>query len=82
VPGERWREPPESGLDVAKGRCSNCTAIALVFSMMEIVYQSLDSYELIGEMDVAVVAEFREKIARYIDKLTSAGLTGRHRLTG
>ncbi|MFY9952816.1 hypothetical protein [Bradyrhizobium sp.] len=50
--------------------------------MMEIVYQSLDSYELIGEMDVAVVAEFREKIARYIDKLTSAGLTGRHRLTG
>ena len=52
-----------------------------VFDAWKLFDQSLDSYELIGEMDVAVVAQSREKIARYIDKLTSAGLTDRHRLS-
>jgi hypothetical protein len=48
--------------------------------MKEIVDQALEAYELIGEMDVAVVAQSREKMIRCIDKLTSAGLTDRHRL--
>ena len=41
--------------------------------MNEIIDQALEAYELIDEMDVAVVAQTREKVARYIDKLTSAG---------
>jgi alpha-D-ribose 1-methylphosphonate 5-triphosphate synthase subunit PhnI len=49
--------------------------------MKEIVDQALEAYELVDEMDVAAVAQSREKVARYIDKLTSAGLTDRHRLT-
>ncbi len=49
--------------------------------MKEIVDQALGAYELIGEMDVAVVAQSREKIVRYIDQLTSAGLTDRHQLS-
>ena len=48
--------------------------------MKEIVDQALGAYELIGEMDVSVVAQSREKIARYIDKLTSAGQTDRQQL--
>jgi hypothetical protein len=48
----------------------------------EIVDQALDAHELIGEMDVADVVESREKIARYIDKLTPAGLTDRQQLIG
>jgi hypothetical protein len=36
---------------------------------------------MVGEMDVAVVAQCREKVARYIDKLTSAGLTDRYQLS-
>jgi uroporphyrinogen-III decarboxylase len=51
------------------------------FSMKEIVDQALGAYEFIGEMDVAVVAQSREKIIRYIDQLTSAGLTDQHQLT-
>jgi hypothetical protein len=49
--------------------------------MKEIVDQALEAYELMDEMDVAVVAQTREKVARYIDQLTSAGLKDRHRLT-
>jgi hypothetical protein len=49
--------------------------------MREIVDQALEAYELIDEMDVAVVAQTRERIARYIDKLTSAGHTDPHQLT-
>ena len=48
--------------------------------MREIVDQALEAYELIDEMDVAVVAQTRERIARYIDKLTSAGHTDPHQL--
>jgi hypothetical protein len=46
-----------------------------------IVDRALETYELIDEMDVSVVAQTREKIARYIDKLTSAGHTDPHQLT-
>ncbi len=49
--------------------------------MKEIVDQVLGAYELIGEMDVSVMAQSREKIARYIDKLTSAGHTDPRQLT-
>lgn len=49
--------------------------------MKEIVDQALDAYELVGKMDVALVAQSREKVARYIDKLTSAGLTDPYQLS-
>jgi hypothetical protein len=49
--------------------------------MKEIVDQALGAYEFIGEMDVAAVVQSREKIVRYIDQLTSAGLTDQHQLT-
>jgi len=48
--------------------------------MKEIVDQALGAYELIGEMDVALVAQSREKMARYIDKLASAGHKDPHLL--
>jgi len=62
-------------------QCNYCSAVALEYSMREIVDQALEAYELIDEMDVAVVAQTRERIARYIDKLTSAGHTDPHQLT-
>jgi hypothetical protein len=61
-------------------QCNHCSAVALEYSMKEIVDQALEAYELIDEMDVAVVALSREKIARYIDQLTSAGHTDPHQL--
>jgi hypothetical protein len=62
-------------------QCSYCSAVALEYPMKEIVNQALEAYEWIDEMDVAVVAQTREKIARYIDKLTSAGHADPHQLT-
>lgn len=41
--------------------------------MNEIVDQLLDTYELTRGLDAARVAQSREKIIRYIDKLASAG---------
>jgi hypothetical protein len=41
--------------------------------MKEIVDRALRTYELIGEMDELRVAQSREKIIQYIDKLASAG---------
>jgi hypothetical protein len=61
-------------------QCNYCSAVALEYSMQEIVDQALEAYELIGEMDVAVVAQSREKIARYIHQLTSAGHTDSRQL--
>ena len=49
--------------------------------MKEIVDQAFEAYELIDELDVAVVAQTREKVASYIDKLTSAGHTNPDQLT-
>lgn len=48
--------------------------------MKEIVDRALGAYELIGDMDVAAMAQSREKIAGYIDKLVSAGHTDPHQL--
>jgi hypothetical protein len=57
-------------------QCTFCGAVLPeFFPMKEIADQALRSYELIGEMDFAVVAQSREKIIRYIDKLASAGHT-------
>jgi hypothetical protein len=61
-------------------QCNYCSAVALEYSMQEIVDQALEAYELIDEMDVAVVAQSREKIARYIHQLTSAGHTDSQQL--
>ena len=41
--------------------------------MKEVIDEALGAYELIGEMDVALVAHSREKVAQYIDKLAAAG---------
>lgn len=49
--------------------------------MNEIVEQTLGAYEMIDQMDVALVAQCRERVARYIDKLTTAGLTDRCQLS-
>ena len=49
--------------------------------MKEIVDQAFEAYELIDELDVAVVAQTREKDASYIDKLTSAVHTNPDQLT-
>jgi hypothetical protein len=62
-------------------QCSYCSAVALEYSMNKIVELALEAFELIDEMDVAVVAQTREKVARYIDKLTSAGHTNPDQLT-
>lgn len=62
-------------------QCGYCNAVALVFFNEGNCRPALGAYEFIGEMDVAVVAQSREKIVRYIDQLTSAGLTDQHQLT-
>jgi len=41
--------------------------------MREIVDQALETYELIGRMDAAQVAQSRARIEQYIDKLVAAG---------
>jgi hypothetical protein len=61
-------------------QCNYCGAVKMEYSMQEIVDRALEAYELIDEMDVAVVAQSREKIARYIHQLTSAGHTDSHQL--
>jgi hypothetical protein len=59
----------------------HCDAVALgVLSMNEIVDRVLDTYKLTRELDAAQVAESREKIIRYIDKLASAGQNDPHQL--
>ena len=49
--------------------------------MREIVDQALQTYELIGKMDAAQVAQSRARIERYIDKLVAAGLDDPDQLT-
>lgn len=49
--------------------------------MQEIVEQALGTYELTSKMDAAELARSRDRIARYLDKLISAGQDDPHRLT-
>jgi hypothetical protein len=74
--------PQKAGAAMRLLHCGNVGVFkALEFSMKEIVDQALGAYEFIGEMDVAVVAQSREKIVRYIDQLASTGLTDQHQLS-
>ena len=49
--------------------------------MNEIVDRVLETYEFTRGLDAARVAQSREKIIRYIDKLASAGHTDPHQLS-
>jgi len=49
--------------------------------VQEIVEQALGTYELTSKMDAAELARSRDRIARYLDKLISAGQDDPHRLT-
>jgi hypothetical protein len=51
------------------------------FGMNEIADRALETYELVEQMDAALVAQSREKLIQYIAKLTSAGQHDPHRLT-
>jgi hypothetical protein len=48
--------------------------------MNEIVDRVLETYELTRGLDAARVAQSREKIIQYVDKLASAGQTDPHQL--
>jgi hypothetical protein len=48
--------------------------------MDEIVDRALHTYGLTSELDAAWIAQSREKIIRYIDKLGSAGQKDAHQL--
>jgi DUF971 family protein len=50
------------------------------FSMDEIVDRALYTYGLTRELDATRIAQSREKIIRYIDKLGSAGQNDTHQL--
>jgi hypothetical protein len=55
-------------------QCSSYRIAAVSeFGMNEIADRVLGAYELIGELDAAHVAQSRERIIQYIEKLTSAG---------
>ncbi len=49
--------------------------------MREIVEQALGGYELTRKMDATELAQSRERITRYLDKLISAGQADPHQLT-
>jgi hypothetical protein len=49
--------------------------------MRAIVDQALQTYEFAGEIDSAQLAQSREKVVRYIEKLVSAGQKDTHQLT-
>jgi hypothetical protein len=49
--------------------------------MREIVDQALGDYELTSKMDAAELAQSRDRITRYLDKLISAGQADPHQLT-
>jgi hypothetical protein len=49
--------------------------------VQEIVERALGTYELTSKMDAAELARSRDRIARYLDKLISAGQDDPHRLT-
>jgi hypothetical protein len=49
--------------------------------MREIVDQALETYELIGKMNTAQVAQWRARIEQYIDKLVAAGQSDPDQLT-
>jgi len=53
-------------------RCIYCS-VALEFAMNEIVDRVLDNYGLSHELDTEQVTASRDRIARYIDRLVSAG---------
>jgi hypothetical protein len=60
--------------------CNNCGA-ALEHCVREIVEQALGGYELTSKMDATELAQSRERITRYLDKLISAGQADPHQLT-
>lgn len=49
--------------------------------MNEVVDRILNRYALVRTLDEARVAESREKISRYIEKLAAAGQKDAHQLT-
>lgn len=49
--------------------------------MNEVVDRILNKYALVRTLDEARVAESREKISRYIEKLAAAGQKDTHQLT-
>ena len=49
--------------------------------MREIVDQALGTYELTSKMDAAELAQSRDRITRYLDKLMSAGQADPRQLT-
>jgi len=49
--------------------------------MNEVVDRILNRYALVRTLDEARVAESREKISQYIEKLTAAGQKDTHQLT-
>lgn len=49
--------------------------------MSEIIDRAFRTYELTHEMDPAQLAQSREKITQYVDKLMSAGQRDPHQLT-
>jgi hypothetical protein len=61
-------------------QCNDCGAVFGV-SMREIVDQALGTYELTSKMDAAELAQSRDRITRYLDKLMSAGQVDPRQLT-
>jgi hypothetical protein len=47
----------------------------------EIIDEALGTYELVGKMDAAQVAQSRERMSQYIDTLMSTGQNDPRRLT-
>jgi hypothetical protein len=61
-------------------QCNDCSA-AFGVSMREIVDQALGTYEFTSKMDAAELAQSRDRITQYLDKLMSAGQADPHQLT-
>ena len=53
----------------------------LELRVREIVDRALRAYELTGKMDAAQLAQSRDRITRYLDKLISAGHADPHQLS-
>ena len=68
--------------DVKRGCCNASTALRrLEWRVREIVDRVLGTYELASQMDAAQLAQSRDRITRYLDKLVSAGQADPLRLT-
>jgi hypothetical protein len=59
--------------------CGNCYALRNLV-MRTIVERVLNTYDPIGTFDQARVAESRNRVSQYFEKLASAGLTDADRL--